>query len=157
MNSSRSNVFRMGHYKYLFTGLFLLLVLVAPFAQTSKQRVVYLSYEEAQPVVSALDEILPAELKGKNSSELASAWPKWIMHRDAEIRDRLALGDEDSLVNLLLFGTSYTKERRVTPTEIARLAQPENRPSATEQAAMLEVSKVLQARADELIQGMVAP
>jgi len=144
--------------KYSLTVLSILL-LVAPSlsSQASKQKVVYLSYEEAQPVVSALDEILPAELKGKNSAELISTWPKWITHRDAEIRSRLALGDEDSLVNLLLFGTSYTKERRITPKEIAQIAQPENRPTASEQAAILQVSKALQARADDLIKGLVAP
>jgi len=151
-------VFRIRGCYYLPAGLSLLVTLALSLvAQSSNQKAVYLSYDEAQPVLTALDEILPAELKDKNSNELARVWPTWITHRDAEIRARLALGDEDSLVNLLLFGTSYTKQPRVTPKEIAQIAQPENRPSASAPAAILPISKILQARVDDLIQGLVAP
>src|SRR5713101_5206957 len=144
-------VFRIRGCYYLPAGLTLLVTLALSLvAQSSNQKAVYLSYDEAQPVLTALDEILPAELKDKNSNELARVWPTWIEHRDAEIRARLALGDEDSLVNLLLFGTSYTRQPRVTPKEIAQIAQPENRPSASAQAT-LPISKILQARVDDLI------
>jgi hypothetical protein len=119
---------------------------------SSQRKAVYLSYSEAQPVVSALRDILPEILKNKTSDGLVSAWPSWIKGRDAEIRARLALGDQDSLVNLLLFGTSYTKQTRVSPAEIASIA--EIRQSA---GMRLDVSKVLQSRADDLIAGMDAP
>src|SRR6266516_7825121 len=139
-------------------GLTLLVTLALSLvAQSSNQKLVYLSYDEAQPVLTALHEILPTELKDKNSNELARVWPSWITRRDAEIRARLALGDEDSLVNLLLFGTSYTKQPRVTPKEIAQLAQPGNHPSPSAQAATSPIPKILQLRVDDLIQGLVAP
>lgn len=150
-------MFRMRSCYYSLSGITLLTLALSLVAQSSKQKAVYLSYDEAQPVLKALEEILPAELKDKNSSELAAIWPAWITRRDAEIRSRLALGDEDSLVNLLLFGSSYTREPRVTPKEIAQIAQPESRPSADAKAATLPVSKILQARVDDLIQGLAAP
>ncbi len=72
------------------------------FTQTAPRKAVYVSYGEAQPVLNALRDILPSTLKGKSVDELGVLWPNWIRTRDAEIRARLALGDEDSLVNLLL-------------------------------------------------------
>lgn len=132
---------------------FLLLLLTFCFSTatsipSSQRKTAYLSYTEAQPVLTALQDILPETLKNKTSEALASAWPGWIRGRDAEIRARLALGDQDSLVNLLLFGTSYTKQPRVSPEEIARIA-------ATGERS--DLSQVIQTRADDLIQGMEAP
>ena len=39
----------------------------------------------------------------------SDGWPAWVAKRDAEIRARLARGDEDSLVYLWLYGTSFTR------------------------------------------------
>src|SRR5712664_3314268 len=115
-------VFRMSHYKCALSGSLILILLALTFyAQALKPTKVFLSYHEAQPVLEALEEVLPPELKGKNSNELAAFWPTWISRRDAEIRARLALGDEDSLVNLLLFGTSYTKQPRITARQIEQI------------------------------------
>jgi SAM-dependent methyltransferase len=38
----------------------------------------------------------------------ASSWMAWIQSRDREIRGRIDLGIEDSISNLILFGTGYT-------------------------------------------------
>jgi SAM-dependent methyltransferase len=59
------------------------------------------------------------------------AWPEWIRRRDRDIRARLARGDEDSVVYLWLYGTSFTKEpplalrntQRIGADDLARLAQ----------------------------------
>jgi hypothetical protein len=149
----------MLRYKYCLAGFSILVMLVLSLsAQTSKQRVVYVTYDEAQPIVKTLEEILPADLKGKTSAELVSAWPNWVAHRDAEIRARLAQGDEDSLVNLLLFGTSYTKEPRITSKEIVEIGPAESRPSASGQAASpSSVNRILQTRVDDLIRGLGTP
>ncbi len=139
---------------------FLLLLLAFCFStattssQTPQRQAVYLSLTEAQPVLKALRDILPAALQAERPDGLISAWPNWIRNRDAEIRARLALGDEDSLINLLLFGTSYTKQRRISPEEIARISQTETRLGA---AAPSQLSQVLQSRADDLIKGIGAP
>lgn len=147
----------MHHCKFLLAGFTLLVIpTVALPGQTSTRRPVYLGYDEAKPVLNALEEILPPELKDKNSGELAAIWSTWITRRDGEIRSRVARGDEDSLVNLLLFGTSYTRQPRISHEDIAKITQPENRGSASVQAT-LPVSKILQARADDLVQALGAP
>ncbi|MGH9969836.1 MAG: hypothetical protein ACREBG_18865 [Pyrinomonadaceae bacterium] len=91
------------------------------FAQVPFGKIVYLGYSEAHQVLEALDEILPAELKGKTSNEQEALWPGWASRHDAEIRARLAQGDEDSLINFLLFGTSFTEQPRVSLEQIKLL------------------------------------
>jgi hypothetical protein len=148
----------MRHGILLLAGFTFLVVIstAALSEQTSARRGVYLSYDEARPVLNELEELLPAELKNKNSGELAAIWPTWITRRDAEIRHRVALGDEDSLINLLLFGTSFTKQPRINHQDIAKIAQTGNAGSASAQAA-LSVSKILQARAEDLARALEAP
>jgi SAM-dependent methyltransferase len=77
-------------------------------------------------VLSVLDvlreDLVPAELRRKTAAELAALWPDWVKRRDAAIRARVADGDEDSLVYFLLFGTSFTSERRVSERDLAALA-----------------------------------
>lgn len=121
------------------------------FAQTSQLRVSYLTYSEAQPILSAFDEVLPGELKNKTPTELGAAWPTWVAHRDAEIRARLEQGDEDSLVNFLLFGTSYTKLPRITALELHQLE-----PAKIASGGSGSLASV-QARADDLIRSLSAP
>ena len=89
--------------------------------RTKKLKPQYISFSEAQQVVSTLSEILPDELKGKSESDIADAWPRWIARYDAQIRARLAQGDEDSVINFLLFGTSFTKQPRVTLAQVQAL------------------------------------
>ena len=43
---------------------------------------------------------------------MEKAWPDWIERHDREIRARLAQGDEDTIVNWMLFGTSFTSRPR---------------------------------------------
>ena len=68
----------------------------------------YLSHAQASPVFTALDVPLPAALD----------WARWIAAADAATRARVAEGDENAIVNLLLFGTSFTSQPRVTARQI---------------------------------------
>ena len=45
-----------------------------------------------------------------------------MKQRDADIRARIATGDEDSLVNLMLYGTTFTRWPRATPAAMAASA-----------------------------------
>jgi len=71
-------------------------------------------YADAQPILRDLrEDLLPAELRAKTPAERESAWPAWVSRRDSEIRARLARGDEDSILNFLLLGTTFTKRPRL--------------------------------------------
>ena len=77
-------------------------------------------YEDAAAAVEGLPpSALPAALRTLSPQARRLEWPGWARERDLEIRARLARGDEDSIVNLLLYGLSYTKEPRLTEREVA--------------------------------------
>jgi hypothetical protein len=63
---------------------------------------VYTSYSDVRAVLTALSEIVPAELKGQDQTALSGAWDGWAARQDREIRARLERGDEDTIVNALL-------------------------------------------------------
>ena len=71
----------------------------------------FTDYSDVESVLTSLTEILPPELK---SSDLPrrKAWPDWVTGHDRDIRERLMRGDEDTIVNWLLFGTSFTQQPR---------------------------------------------
>src|SRR3954452_2017829 len=74
-----------------------------------------LPYADAKPVLETLrDDLLPIEFRGRTSAERERVWGEWVSRHDREIRTRLERGDEDSIVNLLLFGITFTKLPRVT-------------------------------------------
>jgi hypothetical protein len=108
----------------------------------------YLGYEDARPILETLSEIIPAELR---TSDRAAAWATWVGRRDAEIRARLIQGDEDSLVNLMLFGTTFTLRPRIT---LKALAEAKQNPRSAEVAAFIDTVK---GRADDLAKGILQP
>src|SRR6476659_7020294 len=64
-----------------------------------------ITYQEARPILEALRDQLPPALKTQTPAGLESAWPQWTRDHDAEVRARLARGDEDSVVNFWMYGT----------------------------------------------------
>jgi len=95
--------------------LALALVLLAPPAHVE-----FIPWAEARTVVEKVaPEALPDALRALTAQEREVAWPNWIGARDREIRARLAQGTEDSLAHFLLFGTSFTREPRLTAAELA--------------------------------------
>ena len=84
---------------------------------------VLIPFSAAQPILTALRaDLIPADLRGKSTDQLAMLWPRWAAQRDADIRARLADGDEDSIANFTLFGTSFTSEPRITELQISDMA-----------------------------------
>jgi hypothetical protein len=82
-------------------------------------------YLDARPILETLrEDLLPAELRAVTPAGRESAWPGWVSRHDSTIRRRLELGDEDSVVNFLFFGTTFTKLARATERDLARLAIP---------------------------------
>ena len=77
-------------------------------------------YIAAQSIVEAIPRAqLPAELQSKAASELARDWSAWVSARDRHIRSRLVAGDDDSVLNLVLFGTTFTDRPPLTEGNIA--------------------------------------
>jgi hypothetical protein len=123
-------------------------IIATAVSQQSKPQSRFLTYEEARPLLQSFDEILPAELKGKSAEAQAAAWPAWVKAQDAAVRERLRRGDEDTLVNFLLFGVSFTKLPRVTAKELSA-----GREAQTQEA----LDKLINARIDDLINGLSSP
>src|SRR5215471_7244722 len=76
--------------------------------QTREHRPI-VSFATAKPVLEANAAELPPELKEPNEGK----WKSWARHEDNVVRTRLEQGALDSMINLLLFGTSFTTQPRV--------------------------------------------
>ena len=98
---------------------------------------VFTSYASVKPVLDAPSDLLPAELRNPNEAK----WSAWSQREDKAIRARLQQGDLDSMVNLLLYGTSFTKQPRIKVE------------------GLTEASKAgtLRARVDDLVAGLRSP
>ena len=117
-------------------------------------RVEYISYNDALPILKVLADELPAGLQGLPEGQLKAAWPGWVRRSDAEIRARLAQGDEDSVVNFLAFGTSFTREPRLMKGLVdagADASKPAGASTAASDAAALN------GRVDDLIKALETP
>lgn len=134
--------------------------LIAATALTSQRAtpkpVVYIPYSDAKPVIQSLAEILPPELKGKSARAIEAAWPAWVAQHDGEVRARLAQGDEDSIVNLLLFGTSFTRRARLSLAQVKQLRIDPSGPP-TDGPAATEVSRLIDARIEDFVASLRAP
>jgi hypothetical protein len=101
-------------------------------------------YADAKPILDAHRD-RPADLTGKSPAQLESEWPAWAAHHDAEIRARLAHGDEDSVINLWLYGTTFTTLPRATDQEMASLGTHDR------------AEDLLVRRLDDLVTGLASP
>lgn len=100
----------------------------------------YIPYGEAQPLFHLLRaELLPADLRDVDDAARRARWPQWVERHDAAIRDRLRRGEEDTVANLIFFGTRFTSERRLLYTDIPTL--PDDR----------ERSGVVRRRIDDMV------
>jgi len=88
--------------------------------------------EAVRELLRSMAATVPAELRNSDTTTFAPAWQAWVTGHDAEIRGRLERGDADTVVNWLLFGTTFTRHPRValdpltaggsTPTALQQLA-----------------------------------
>ena len=70
----------------------------------------FTDYDDIRHVLAYLTDILPTEFKSPDLSASREVWPQWVKAHDRDIRARLQRGDEDTIVNWLLFGTSFTQQ-----------------------------------------------
>jgi SAM-dependent methyltransferase len=95
-------------------------------ALAGQNAVRYLRFDEVQETLGLnADSGLPgSEIKESD------AWEAWIRGRDGEVRGRIDRGIEDSISNLILYGTSFTSLPRVESVEEAATESGELRPVA---------------------------
>jgi hypothetical protein len=111
----------------------------------------YVPFGDARPVLDAIrPDLLPVEFQDRSATEIARAWDGWVAARDTYIRRRLERGDDDSVVNLLLFGSSFTAQPRATAREILALA-------SQGRLAELVGRPFVQRRIADLVAGAAAP
>jgi hypothetical protein len=87
-----------------------------PLAATRVDQVASLSLNDARPILDEFSAELPGALRAGPLTE--ASWLDWESAHDKEIRSRLKRGDADSIVNLVLFGTSFTARPRFAPGEV---------------------------------------
>src|ERR1039458_1401320 len=93
------------------SGLQLLIVIgmaASIFSIAPDWKVRYLPFEQVRDLI---EEMVSAGAPDVPAEEIknAAAWDGWVLARDREIRSRIDRGVEDSISNLILFGTSYCK------------------------------------------------
>lgn len=102
-------------------------------------------YREARPVLAVMRDHLPPAFAGKQAEQIEAGWPSWLARRDGEIRRRLARGDEDAVLNLWLYGTTFTQRPPVRERELSLLG---GRPGMAE---------ILEGRLADLVDGIRSP
>jgi hypothetical protein len=91
-------------------------------SQSAPAGVTPIPFAEARQVLQALrDELLPETLRALTPAQREAQWTGWVKARDAAIRQRVTQGDEDSVVNLVFFGTTFTKRPRPSESELNAL------------------------------------
>jgi SAM-dependent methyltransferase len=111
----------------------------------------YVRFSEARPILTELAGRLPPELAKLTPTQLESAWAGWIERHDREVRARLERGDEDTLVNWMLFGTSFTSRPR------AVLGAVESGAAGDRDVVLRRTIELISARLDDLLTALQAP
>ncbi len=111
----RTPQFRFGLLLMTFA---LILEVLPTFSQELKPEI--MSYGAANTV---LEKMAAKEVTAAKPAADAESWLAWAKNSDAEVRQRLDIGEEDSLTNLLRFGVTYTKEFRIDDEYLVRYGQ----------------------------------
>ena len=100
-----------------------------------------ITFDEARPVFDALGANLPAEFRDRPLQVVRGEWGDWLARHDRDVRARLARGDEDSVVNFWLYGTSFTTHP----------------PAAATRTAAASADDLTARRLDDFLDGVRAP
>ncbi len=117
---------------------------------TVRDRPRLIGFDEARPILTELTAKLPSELKALTAAQMAKAWADWIGRHDREIRARLEQGDEDTIVNWMLFGTSFTSKPRAVLGAVDAGA-------GDREVVLRQTMDLISARLDDLVQALAVP
>lgn len=118
-------------------GGFCLFAAFGLFAAGSGTNRTFVPWAAAKPILEQARPQLPDGLRNINEAR----WLAWARGRDKNIRARLQQGDLDSMVNLLLLGTSFTRQPRIHMEGLDAASK----------------NGVLRARVDDLVAGLRRP
>ena len=127
------------------------LLLVASGAALAVAPARFVRFSEARPILTELRGRLPPELNTLTAMQLEGAWPGWIARHDQQVRARLEQGDEDTIVNWMLFGTSFTSRPR------AVLGAVESGAAGDRDAVLRRTIDLISARMDDLLTALASP
>ena len=105
----------------------------------------YLPLSDVRPLLAAPAAPIPSDLPVLTGPQANSRWLSWIATHDRNIRQRLREGDEDTLVNWLLLGRSFTSLAPVTVY------------SGASEAAVASATGLIRARVDALVLALESP
>jgi SAM-dependent methyltransferase len=111
----------------------------------------FVRYSEVRPILTELSGALPRGLIALAPAELERAWPDWIARHDHDIRARLERGDEDTVVNWMLFGTSFTSRPR------AVLGAVESGATGDRDLVVRRTIELISGRLDDLVRALADP
>lgn len=100
-------------------------------------------YEEVETLLQIPQVQAPPELA--EAGDRRAAWHRWLERHRAELDARLLRGDEDSIVNLMLYGTTFTSVRRATQQDLSM------------RGGRLESNEILDRRLEDLVRGLLEP
>ena len=112
------------------------------------------TWAEARSIVARLENGLPRSLAEIPPAQRPARWPAWLAGQREALTARIAQGDVDSVVNLLLFGTSFTKQPRITSKLLRELDQ---RWKAGDQSVQKTLALQYQQRATDLVAAAANP
>src|SRR5262245_38528418 len=108
-------------------------------------------FDEVRPLLAELAGTLPPELNTLTPQQLGAAWPGWIERHDRDVRARLEQGDEDTLINWMLFGTSFTARPRALVGEV------ESGAAGDRDAVVRRTMELISGRLDDLLHALAVP
>jgi len=111
----------------------------------------FVRFGDVRPILTELADRLPDELRTLTALQLETVWPAWIERHDRDIRARLEQGDEDTIVNWMLFGTSFTDRPR------AVLGAVEPGAVGDREQVLRRTIELIQGRLDDLVRALAAP
>jgi hypothetical protein len=111
----------------------------------------FVRFSEARSILTELAGRLPPELNSLTPEQREAAWPGWLAAHDRDIRARLDQGDEDTIVNWMLFGTSFTSRPR------AVLGAVESGAAGDQELVLRRTIALIQGRLDDLVNALAAP
>jgi hypothetical protein len=103
----------------------------APIDEADTHPSVLVPYSDVRPLLQALrSDLVPESLRlALAPADGEQRWKDWVARHDREIQDRLVAGDEDSVINFMLFGTSFTALERLKERDVADMADGRSRPA----------------------------